>query len=323
MRSIVCTEYGTEGNFVLEETATPDPSPGQVRVAVKAAGASFVDALQAAGKYQFAAQPPYVPGGEAAGVIDAVGEGVDGWRAGDRVMVTVGKGAFADHVLAFPQQLLLLPDAIDLAVGASFMQVYGTAWFAFKKRTVVRPGEVVLVTGAGGGVGLAAIDVARSLGARVIGVASSDAKRALATAMGAESTIDPITEDVKTRARELTDGAGVDLVYDVAGGDVSEPALRALRFDGRFLVIGFPGGIAKVPLNLVLLNNRTVIGVEWGGWVPRNMEENRAMIGEIVDAIACGELHPVKPTERPLTDARAVLTELLDRQAAGKIVLVP
>ncbi len=323
MRSIVCTAYGTDDNFVLEEVATPDPAPGQVRLAVKAAGASFVDALQAAGKYQFAAQPPYVPGGEAAGLIDAVGEGVEGWHVGDRVMATVGKGAFADHILAFPQQLLRLPAEIDLAVGASFMQVYGTAWFAFKKRTVVRPGEIVLVTGAGGGVGLAAIDVARALGARVIAVASSDEKRALATAMGAESTIDPLTEDVKTRARELTDGAGVDLVYDVAGGDVSEPALRALRFDGRFLVIGFPGGIAKVPLNLVLLNNRTVIGVEWGGWVPRHMDENRAMIGDIVDAIARGELHPVKPTERPLTDARAVLSELLDRQAAGKIVLVP
>jgi NADPH:quinone reductase len=323
MRSIVCTAYGTDDNFAVEDQPTPEPAAGQIRVAVKAAGASFVDALQAAGRYQFAAQPPYVPGGEAAGVVDAVGEGVEGWQVGDRVMATVGKGAFSDCILAYPQQLLRLPTEIDLAIGASFMQVYGTAWFAFKKRTTVRPGEVVLVTGAGGGVGLAAIDVARALGARVIAVASSDEKRSLAMAMGAESTIDPLTEDIKTRARELTDGAGVDLVYDVAGGDMSEPALRALRFDGRFLVIGFPGGIAKVPLNLVLLNNRTIIGVEWGGWVPRNMEENRAMIADIVDAIARGELRPVKPTERPLTDARAVLSELLDRQAAGKIVLVP
>jgi len=323
MRSIVCTEYGTEDNFVVEEAPTPEPGPGQVRVAVKAAGASFVDALQAAGKYQFAAQPPYVPGGEAAGVVDAVGDGVVDWQVGDRVFASIGRGAFADHVIAAQQQLIRLPDQIDLKVGASFLQVYGTAWFAFTKRTIVRPGEFVLVTGAGGGVGLAAIDVARLLGARVIAVASSDEKRALATEMGAESTIDPLTEDVKTRARELTDGAGIDIVYDVAGGDVSEPALRALRFDGRFLVIGFPGGIAKVPLNLVLLNNRTVIGVEWGGWVPRNMEENRAMIADIVSAIAGGELHPVTPTERPLTDARAVLSELLNRQAAGKIVLVP
>lgn len=323
MRSIVCTAYGTEDNFVVEEVPTPEPGPGQVRVAIAAAGASFVDALQAAGKYQFAAQPPYVPGGEAAGVVEAIGEGVEGVQVGDRVFASTGRGAFASHLIAWPQQLVVLPPEIDLAVGASFLQVYGTAWFAFKKRTVVRPGEVVLVTGAGGGVGLAAIDVARSLGARVIAVASSEEKRALATAMGAESTIDPLTEDLKVRARELTDGAGVDVVYDVAGGAVSEPALRALRFDGRFLVIGFPGGIAKVPLNLVLLNNRTVIGVEWGGWVPRNLEENQAMIREIVTAIAAGELHPVTPTQRPLDEARAVLSELLDRQAAGKIVLVP
>lgn len=323
MRSIVCTAYGTEDNLVLEEGPTPEPDAGQVRVAVQAAGASFVDALQAAGKYQFAAQPPYVPGGEAAGVVDAVGDGVEGWKVGDRAVASVGKGAFADHIVALPQQLIRLPDSIDHAIGASFLQVYGTAWFAFKKRTVVRPGEVVLVTGAGGGVGLAAIDVARSLGARVIAVASSEEKRALARELGAEAAIDPLTEDVKTRARELTDGAGVDIVYDVAGGDVSEPALRALRFDGRFMVIGFPGGIAKVPLNLVLLNNRTVIGVEWGGWVPRNMEENRTMINEIIDAIERGELHPVTPTKRPLTDARAVLSELLNRETAGKVVLVP
>ncbi len=319
----MCTAYGTDGNFVIEERPTPEPGPGQVRVAVKAAGASYVDALQAAGRYQFAAQPPYVPGGEAAGVIDAVGEGVEGWQVGDRVLASVGRGAFTDHLLALPQQLFRLPDSIDLAVGASFLQVYGTAWFALTRRTTVRPGEVVLVTGAGGGVGLAAIDVARFLGARVLAVASTDEKRALALGMGAEAAIDPLTEDVKVRARELTGGTGVDVVYDVAGGPVSEPALRALRFDGRFLVIGFPGGIAKVPLNLVLLNNRTVIGVEWGGWVPRHMEENRAMIGEIIAAIARGELHPVTPTQRPLAEARAVLTELLERRAAGKIVLVP
>ena len=323
MRSIVCVAHGTEDNFVVEESPTPEPGAGQVLVAVEAAGASFVDALQAAGKYQFAAQPPYVPGGESAGSIVALGEGVEGWAIGDRVLVQSGKGAFATHLLAAPQQLIRLPDGVSSDVGASFLQVYGTAWFAFKKRTVIRPGEVVLVTGAGGGVGLAAIDVARSMGARVIGVASTDEKRALAIAAGAESVIDPLTEDLKTRARELTDGAGVDVVYDVAGGPVSEPALRALRFDGRFLVVGFPGGIASVPLNLVLLNNRTVVGVEWGGWVPRNLAENRAMIGEIVDAIARGELHPVEPTHRPLEDARAVLSELLDRKAAGKIVLVP
>ena len=323
MRTIVCTAFGIGDNLVVEDQPTPDPRPGQVRVAVKAAGASFVDGLQAAGKYQFAAQPPYVPGGEAAGVVDAVGEGVSEWNVGDRVFASVGKGAFSDFIVATPQQLVRLPDTIGFAVGASFMQVYGTAWFAFKKRTTVRPGEVVLVTGAGGGVGLAAIDVARSMGARVIAVASSPDKRALAMSMGAESAIDPLTEDVKTRARELTDGAGIDVVYDVVGGDVSEPAMRALKFDGRFLVIGFPGGIAKLPLNLVLLNNRTVVGVEWGGWVPRHIDENRAMIADIVSAIEQGVLHPVAPTERPLNEAGDVLADLLGRRAVGKIVLIP
>ncbi|MCB1000288.1 MAG: NADPH:quinone oxidoreductase family protein [Acidimicrobiales bacterium] len=323
MRSIVCVAHGTADNFVIEEAPTPKPEAGQVLVRIEAAGASFVDALQAAGKYQFAAAPPYVPGGESAGVIEALGADVAGWSVGDRVLVQSGRGAFATHIVVSPLQLIRLPDGVSADVGASFLQVYGTAWFALKKRTVVRPGEVVLVTGAGGGVGLAAIDVARSMGARVIGVASSEEKRALALGAGAESVIDPLTEDVKTRARELTDGAGVDVVYDVAGGPVSEPALRALRFDGRFLVVGFPGGIASVPLNLVLLNNRTVVGIEWGGWVPRHAEENRAMIGEIVEAIAAGDLRPVTPARRPLDDARAVLTELLDRQAAGKIVLVP
>jgi NADPH2:quinone reductase len=161
------------------------------------------------------------------------------------------------------------------------------------------------------------------MGARVVAVASSHDKRELAVAMGAESTIDPLTEDVKARARELTGGEGVDVVYDVAGGDVSEPALRSLKFDGRFLVIGFPGGIARLPLNLVLLNNRTVVGVEWGGWVPRHLDENKAMIAEIVAAIERGELHPVAPFERPLAEAADVLAELLNRKAVGKIVLVP
>jgi NADPH2:quinone reductase len=165
--------------------------------------------------------------------------------------------------------------------------------------------------------------VARSLGGRVIAVASSEAKRELAGMMGAEAVIDPLTEDVKARARELTGGEGIDVVYDVVGGDVSEAALRALKFDGRFCVIGFTGGIARVPLNLVLLNNRTMVGVEWGGWVARHPEENRALTAEVVDAIAAGRLHPVEPTARPLAAAADVLRDLLERRAVGKTVLVP
>jgi NADPH:quinone reductase len=323
MKAVVCHEIGSLDHLAVEDVPTPEPGPGHVRVAVKAAGASFVDGLMVAGRYQFPMEAPYTPGGEAAGVVDAVGPDVDGFAVGDRVFASTRSGAFAGALVAAPKQLVHLPDGVDFGRGASFLQVYGTAWFALTQRTVVRPGEVVLVTGAGGGVGLAAIDVARSLGARVIAVASSEAKRELAGMMGAEAVIDPLTEDVKARARELTGGEGIDVVYDVVGGDVSEAALRALKFDGRFCVIGFTGGIARVPLNLVLLNNRTMVGVEWGGWVARHPEENRALTAEVVDAIAAGRLHPVEPTARPLAAAADVLRDLLERRAVGKTVLVP
>lgn len=321
MRAVVCHELGSVRDLVIEQRPTPDPGPGQVRLAVQAAGASYVDGLRVAGKYQFPMTPPYTPGGEAAGVIDAVGEGVTDWAVGDRALAVVAAGGFADALVCKPHQLYRLPDAVSAEIGASFYQVYGTAWFALKHRTTVRPGETMLVTGAGGGVGLAAIDLARSMGARVIAIASSPEKRALAVQVGAEATIDPTTENVKTRARELTDGQGVDVVYDVVGGELSEQCLRAMRFDGRFVIIGFTAGIGRVPLNLVLLNNRTVVGVEWGGWVQRNAEANRALMVDVLDAIARGELHPVTPTVRPLEDAADVLADLLERRAVGKIVL--
>jgi NADPH2:quinone reductase len=323
MRAVVCHETGAIHRLQVEDVPTPEPGPGQVRLAIRAAGVSYVDGLLVMGRYQFPMKPPFVPGGEAAGEVDAVGEGVRGWQVGDRVFASIGAGGFAERALVSPGQLIRLPPNLDFARGASFLQVYGTAWFALTRRTTVRPGEVVLVTGAGGGVGLAAVDVARSLGARVIAVASSEEKRALARSVGAEAAIDSSSEDVKTRARELTDGAGVDVVYDVVGGQVSEAALRALKFDGRFCVIGFTGGIARVPLNLVLLNNRTVVGVEWGGWAMRFRDENRALIGEVVEAIADGRLHPVAPTERSLDEAGASLADLLERRAVGKLVVTP
>lgn len=322
MRAVVCHELGPVENLRVEELPTPEPSAGTVRIRVEAAGASFVDALQVAGKYQFPSTPPYTPGGEAAGVIDAIGAGVEGFSVGDRVLASTFHGAWADTLIAKPQQLYRLPESLDSARAATFLQVYGTAWFAFTRRTQINPGDTVLVTGAGGGVGLAAIDVARSFGARVIAVASSEEKRSLALRAGADAAI-PTDADVKNRARELTDGKGIDVVYDVTGGDVAEQALRALRFDGRYVVIGFTAGIPRVPLNLVLLNNRTVVGVEWGGWVQRNPEANRALIGEVIDAIADGRLSPVAPFERPLSDAAAVCSELMERRAVGKIAFMP
>jgi NADPH:quinone reductase len=328
MRSVVLNEVGSLSSLKVIESPTPEPGDGQILVEIRAAGASFVDALQASGGYQFPIPAPYTPGGESAGVIAAIGTGVEspagsaGWAVGDHVVVSSGIGAFSSHILAHPSMLIRVPTSVDFVTAASFLQVYGTAWFALNHRTIVRPGETMLVTGAGGGVGLAAIDVAVSKGARVIAVASTPEKRELAMSMGAFAAIDS-ADDVKTKARELTDGKGIDLVYDVTGGPVAEQALRALRFDGRYLVIGFTAGIVKIPLNLALLNNRTIIGVEWGGWVPRNREANSAMIADIVAAIADGTLRPVTAMKRPLEDAQAVLEELIQRRTTGKIVLVP
>ncbi len=323
MRAVVCKEYGGPGSLVVEDVEMPEPRQGQVRVAVRAAGVNYVDGLLAYGRYQVKVPPPFVPGSELSGIVDAVGEGVDSVAVGDRVFASLGTGAFAEYVLVNAQSLVPIADSLDFGRAASFHQSYCTAWFAFTRRTSIKVGEWVLVTGAGGGIGLAAIDVARSFGGRVIAVASTAEKRALAIAMGAEATIDSSTEDIKVRARELSNGDGIDVVYDAVGGEVAEAALRALRFDGRFCVIGFTGGIPRVPLNLVLLNNRTVVGVEWGGWVMRNLEENRLLIGEVMDAVAKGQLNPIAPVERPLTEAGFAVAALLERRAAGKIVLVP
>jgi NADPH:quinone reductase len=322
MRSVVCKDLGPPDQLEVTEGPPPEPREGQVRIAVRAAGVNYVDGLIAAGRYQVKLTPPFVPGSEVAGVIDAVGADVDEQRIGERVFATLGVGGFAEAAIARAGDAQPIPEVLDFARAASFHQAYSTAWFAFTRRTTVTPGETALVTGAGGGIGLAAIDVARALGLRVIAVASTGEKRKLAEQAGADATIDSSSEDVKARARELSDG-GVDVVYDAVGGELSEATLRALRFDGRFLVIGFTGGIAKVPMNLVLLNNRTVIGVEWGGWVMKQPDENRIMVAEVLDRIAAGDLHPVAPTQRPLEEAGTALSDLLERRAAGKIVLVP
>jgi NADPH2:quinone reductase len=322
MKAVVCEELGPPDALQLTRRELPEPGPGEVRVEVKAAGVNYVDGLIASGRYQVKIPPPFIPGSEIAGVIDAVGDGVTDRSAGERVFATVGVGGFAEAVTLRADRAVPIPDALTFAQAASFHQSYATAWFSFRNRIHLETGEWVLITGAGGGIGLAAIDVARALGAHVIGVASTAEKRDFATKAGAEATIDSTTEDVKVRAREIS-GGGVDVVYDPVGGSLAEPALRALGHNGRFLVVGFTGGIPQVPLNLVLLNNRNVVGIEWGGWAMRHPKEDRAMLEEILGEAAAGRLHPVAPQERPLEEAGTAISDLLERRAAGKIVLVP
>jgi NADPH2:quinone reductase len=323
MRRIVCKALAPLDQLVVDELDPLVVEPGRVVVDVAAAGVNFVDALIVQGLYQLKPATPFTPGGEVAGVISAVGDGVEGWSVGDRVMVMTGFGGFADQVSASPLSLLRLPEAMTFGQAASFIQSYGTMLFALTHRTTVVAGETILVLGAGGGIGLAAVDVARALGLRVIAAASSSEKLEAAQAMGAESVIAYEDEDLKARARELS-GGGVDVVADPVGGRHAEPALRTLRVGGRYLVIGFAGGaIPTIPLNQVLLSNRTVVGIEWGGWVFTHPEENRKLIDELLTMVAAGRLHPAEPVTYPLTDAAHALTDLMERRVTGKAVLVP
>lgn len=301
----------------------PEAGPGQAVVAVAAAGVNFVDALFVAGTYQIKVPPPFTPGSELVGRVVAVGDGVEGLAVGDRVLSSLGLGAWASHVAVPAGALTPVPGGLDDVVAAALVQSYCTAWFTLTRRMSVAPDESVLVLGAGGGVGLAAIDVARSLGARVIAAASSPEKLADARAMGADDVIAYEDEDLKARARELA-GGGVDVVVDPVGGRHTEAALRALGPFGRLAVIGFAAGdIPKLPTNQVLLNNRTVAGVDWGAWAMRNGPAQAELLGEVLAAVADGRLHPPTPTVRPLDEAGAVLRDLLDRRLRGKAVLVP
>ncbi|HEY5025050.1 MAG TPA: NADPH:quinone oxidoreductase family protein [Acidimicrobiales bacterium] len=323
VRVVVCRELGPLDNVVVEERSTPVPGPGQVVVDVRAAGVNFVDGLICQGRYQMKPAVPYVPGGEIAGVVSAVGDGATRVKVGDRVMAMTGFGAFAEQVTVAAASLDPVPDALAFSQAAAFIQSYCTAWFALARRTSVSEGEWVLVLGAGGGIGLAAVDVALALGARVVAAASSASKLAAARGMGAHATVEYEHDDLKSRVRELTDG-GADVVVDPVGGRHSEPALRSTRAFGRFCVIGFASGpIASVPLNHVLLNNRTVVGVDWGAWAMRDPDGHRAMLDELMEMVQSGRLHPIEPTERPLEDAPQVMAALLDRTVTGKVVLVP
>jgi len=323
MRTVVCKQLGPLSDLVVEDAERPKPGEGQVVVDVRAAGVNFVDGLLCQGQYQIKPPVPFYPGGEIAGEVSSIGEGVTGVAVGDRVIAYTGFGGFAEQVVVPALSLVAMPGGLGFGQAATLIQSYGTILFTLTRRTSVQPGEWVLVLGAGGGVGLAAIDLARALGARVIAAASTQEKLDRAMAMGAEATIAYEDEDLKVRARELS-GGGVDVVIDPVGGRHSEPALRATGPFGRFCVIGFASGpIASVPLNQVLLNNRTVVGVDWGAWTFRDPMGNREMLAELVAMIDDGRLHPTVPTEYPLDQAAAVMSGLIDRSLSGKVVLVP
>lgn len=320
--AVVCQELGPVTGLIIEERTIGDPGPGEVRIDVRASGVNFVDALFVQGAYQIKPQLPFVPGSDVAGVIEAVGDGVDGWAVGDRVLTMVGLGGYATGVKAAAGRLVRIPDDVDFVLAAGMLQAYATARFALLIRAGLQQGEKVLVLGAGGGVGLACVDTARAHGAEVVAAASSPERLDLARLAGAAHTVDYTTEDLKTRVREL---AGfVDVVVDPVGGQHSEPALRTLGEDGRFLVIGFASGeIPRLPANQILLRNRQVVGVDWGAWSMTHGDENQVILEVVMADVATGRLRPVNPTTYPLAEAASALTDLVERRTVGKVVLVP
>jgi NADPH2:quinone reductase len=324
MRAVVCRELGPPSLLRVEEREDPEPRPGQVLVAVEAAGVNFVDGLFIAGEYQIKPAVPFTPGNEIAGRVAALGEGVDGFSVGQRVVATTGLGGYASRVVVAASSLAGLPDARDAPRAATFPQSFSTSLFALRDRAHVEAGQSVLVLGGGGGIGLAAIAVARALGCRVVAAASTPDKRDAALRAGADQAIDPTTESVKDRARAWAGGTGVDVVVDPIGGPAAEQALRALGDGGRYLVIGFASGsIPTIPLNQVLLRNRAVLGIDWGMWAMQHGESQMALLTDLLGLVADGRLDPVHPTTYPLADVAVALDDLLARRIVGKVALIP
>jgi NADPH:quinone reductase len=324
MRAVRCHELTGPRSLRVDEVPAPTPGPGEVLIEVRAAGVNFPDVLLTYGKYQFKAEPPFVPGGEAAGVVLAVGPGVTEVAPGDRVAATLLSGAFAEQIVVPEASVIKLPDAVSFEIGAATLLTYATTLHALVDRAALAAGETLLVLGAAGGVGSAAVELGKLLGARVIAAASTDDKVAYCKELGADEGIVYGREDLKERAKALTHGNGANVIYDPVGGPYADAALRSIAWEGRYLVVGFAAGdIPKIPLNLVLLKGCQIVGVFWGSFAMREAKRNRDNARRILDWVADGKLHPHIDGVSKFVDAQAALERMERREVKGKLVLVP
>ena len=324
MQALRCHAFGPIANLVVEDVASPAPGAGEVLIDVHAASINYPDTLMVQGLYQVKPPLPFTPGAELAGVVAAVGDGVRHLKVGDRVAASTGTGAFAQQAVAEATRVMPLPDGMDFDAGASFVLAYGTSIHALRTIAKLQPGETLLVLGAAGGVGIAAVQIAKAMGARVIAAASSDAKRALAREAGADETVDYTQAEWRREVERLTDGKGADVVYDAVGGNYAEPALRATAWRGRYLVVGFAAGeIPKLPLNLALLKERAILGVFWGAAMTREPRQLMADLQQLAAWFAEGRVTPPVTEQVPLTGAADAMSRLATRQAMGKLVVRP
>jgi NADPH:quinone reductase len=324
MKAMLCRAYGPPSQLELAEVPDLVPGKDEVVIRVKAAALNFPDTLVIQGKYQFQPPMPFSPGTDVAGIITAVGDSVEGLAVGTPVFAFLpSMGGFAEEARADAAMIAPIPSGIDFATAAAFQMTYTTAYHALKDRAMLQSGETVLVLGAAGGVGMAAIELAKHMGARVIAAASSDEKLAACTKAGADATINYRTEDLRAQLKTLTAGNGVDVVYDPVGGVYAEPALRSMAWNGRYLVIGFTAGeIPRIPLNLPLLKGCSIIGVFLGGFFMHEPARNAANMRELTAMLADGSLHPLVSRTYPLVDAAVALEDMMERRVTGKVVLV-
>ncbi len=322
MRALVCNEYGPPETLVIEQRDDPVPGDFDVLVEVRAAGINFPDILVIGGNYQVKTPPPFVPGSEVAGIVEKVGSGVTRFKPGDRVIATPIGGGFAEKCLVAENFCLPLPSGMSFEQGAGFTITYATSYHAFRQSTELMAGETVLVLGAAGGVGITAVEIAHSLGARVLAAASTEEKLEFAREAGADETINYSSNSLREAVRELTGGKGVDVVYDPVGGELAEQAFRSLAWHGRYLVVGFASGeIPNFPANIALLKEASVIGVWWGTWAAHNPNDSLQNLAELAALVDKGTLSPRVTKTYPLDQFKQAFASLTERRARGKVVL--
>jgi NADPH2:quinone reductase len=324
MKAVVCKAWGLPDSLVVENVDAPLPGPGQVLIDVKAAGVNFPDVLIVQGKYQFKPALPFTPGSELAGVVAALGADVTGVQVGQPVIAFTAVGAFAEQAVVPANALMPMPPGMDFDTAAAITLTYGTSHHAVVDRAALQAGETMLVLGAAGGVGLAAIEIGKALGARVIAAASSEEKLAVCRAHGAEATINYSTEDLREAIKQATDGKGPDVIYDPVGGIYTEPAFRAIGWRGRYLVVGFANGeIPKLPLNLTLLKGASLMGVFWGEFAKREPKANAKAMRELMGWLAEGKIRPLISGRYALADTAQALNDMAARKVTGKVVIIP
>jgi len=323
MKAILCKQYGPPDNLVIEELPPLRAGRGQAVVSIKAAGVNFPDTLIIQNKYQFKPDLPFSPGSECAGIVKEVGEGVTSVKPGDPVVALTTYGSFAEEIVIKEPECIPLPKGVDFKLAAGFTLTYSTSYYALKDHAQLKPAETLLVLGAAGGVGTAAIELGKLLGARVIACASSEEKLAACKKLGADELVNYETEDLRDRIKQLTHEKGVDIVYDAVGGKFAELALRLLSWNGRHLVVGFAAGeIPKIPLNLTLLKGCSIVGVFWGAFMRKQPAASAKNHAQLMAWLATGKLKPLISAVYPLAQAPRALKDLMERKAKGKVVLV-